>query len=135
MQWKKVLDNLSINLHVKPCRDVSLTQENNDDVYDYPIVFEDLISMMESWAVIFLQEVVYREANDDASKEELDVEKEQLCLCTLNSVDVYLPVKFNVFWPVEWDEIWETMLDHQSNQDDVLLGEWFDTWVPFNKVA
>lgn len=54
MQWKQVLDNLSINLHVKPCWDVSLTQENNYDVYNYPIVFKNLISVMKSWAMIFL---------------------------------------------------------------------------------
>ena len=77
--------------------------------------------------------MVNREANDDASKEELDIEKEKLSLCTLYSINVYLPVKFNVFWPIEWDEIRESMLYHQSYQDDILLGEWSDTWLPLNK--
>lgn len=121
MKWVQIFGYFSRNLHIKTDRNVALSQEQNDQVYEDPIILKHLVMSIEPHFDLSLTEVFYGESNDDAYKKELNFAQETLPWRSLNSVNVENSICVNVPISEKGNDVWEAVLAKQEFNDERTL--------------
>ena len=96
MQRVQILGNFSGYLHEQRSGDVTLTQEHNHHINEDPVVLQNHVVIDESFLVLWVNEMVDCKPDQNATYEELDVPYKTLSWGSLDAIDVWLPVHFNV---------------------------------------
>ena len=72
----EILDHLTRHFHVQTDRNVRLSQENDCNIYDNPIMLQNQLLIIEDLLGFIVQEKVDCKPDNDAGDEELNVANE-----------------------------------------------------------